>query len=169
MHMREDNNNAEIRHREVSNYHLEQLDRVKEEFEKYEKFTDKEIQEAIDKSYEQSLKDQKDGLKRFEEGKQRYLDMLEKVENWEVPTEEHNNLKKFAIEQLESSLDFDYSDSMKKYYLQEPVKDNIEGYKKYKIKAYLKDIEYHSKGYREEIEGVEKNNIWIDNLIDSFN
>jgi hypothetical protein len=168
IHMRDDSNNTEIRYREVSDYHLKQLERAKNNYEEFKKLTDEEIQLKLDESYNQNLKDKKESLKRFEEGKQRYLDMLDKVKGWQPPSEEHINLKNFAIKQLEESLDFDYSDRTKEYYLQEPFKDTIEGYKQYKIKSYLKDIEYHSKGYREEIEGVEKVNKWIDDLINSF-
>lgn len=169
IHMRDDDINAKIEHRKVSDYHLEQLNKVKKDFEEFQKLTDEEIQDILNKSYQQRIKDQQEGLKRFEEGKQRYLCMLEKVRRWQPPTEEHIDLKNFAIKQLEESLDFDYGDNLKEYYLQEPFKDTIQGYKQYKIESYLKDIERHSKGYREEIEGVEKINKWIDDLINSFN
>jgi len=168
IHMREDSSNTEIRHRECSDYHLKQLDSVKENFEKFNKLTDDEIEIILEEYHTQSIIDNRNALKRFDEGKQRYLDMLEKVKDWESPTEEHNNLKKFAIKQLEDSLDFEHSDSLRSYYLQKPVKDTIEVYKQFKLKSYLKDTEYHSKGYREEIEGVEKANKWIDDLINSF-
>lgn len=168
IHMRDCDFGCEIKHREISDYYLNRLDKVKKEFEEFRNLTDEEIQEQLDERYERSLKEQEKGLKRFEEGKQRYLCMLEKVNGWQPPTEEHINLKNFAIKQLEESLDFDYSDSLKEYYLQEPFKDTLQGYKQYKMKNYLKDIERYSREYKEEIEGVEKINKWIDDLINSF-
>lgn len=94
--------------------------------------------------------------------------MIEKVKKWHPPTRDHIRLKDFALKQLNNSLDFDCSGSMRNYYLEEPVKDDLNEYKQGKIKRYLKDIEYYSKYYREEIEEVEKANKWIDDLINSF-
>lgn len=168
IHMRDCDFGCEIRHREISDYYLNRLDKVKKEFEEFRNLTDEEIQEQLDNKYKQEVKDRKEGLKRFEEGKQRYLDMLDKVKNWQPPSEGHINLRNFAIKQLEESLDFDCSDSLKEYYLKEPFKDTVEGYKQYKMKNYLKDIERYSREYKEEIEGVEKINKWIDDLINSF-
>jgi len=168
IHMREDNSNNEIRHRECSDYHLKQLNRTKDDYENFKKLTDEKIQITLDKNYENIIEEHKNSLKRFEEGKQRYLDMLTKVKTWNSPTEEHNKLKEFAIKQIEDSLDFDYSDSLRSYYLVDPIKDTVEAYKQFKLKSYLKDTEYHSKGYKEEIEGVQKVNTWIDDLINSF-
>lgn len=167
IHMRDDNS-GQIKYREVSDYHMEQLDRSRRDYEDFSKLSDEDIQNIIDESYNRRVKEQEEGLKNFEEGKQRYLDMLEKVKSWTPPTDEHINLRKFAIEQLEKSLEFDYSDNLKKYYLQEPFKDTVESYKQCKLKMYLDNIERHSKGYKEELEGVEKANKWIDDLINSF-
>lgn len=94
--------------------------------------------------------------------------MIDKVKEWIPPTEDHIKLKEFALEQLNSSLEFDCSDSSRNYYLQEPFKDTVEEYRVYKIKSYLKDLEYYSKSYRDELESVEKANKWIRDLIESL-
>ena len=168
IHMRDDNNSSTVKHREVSDYHLKQLEKVQKDFEEFKNTTDEQIQQKLNENYNQCLKDKDEGLKRFEEGKQRYLDMLNKVKLWEPPTTEHFNLKNFAIKQLEDSLSFDYSDNMKDYYLEIPLKEDLDSYKSYKIKSYLKDIKYHAESYKQEIENVEEANKWIDDLIDSL-
>lgn len=168
MHMREDNMDAEIEYRKVSDYHLERLESVKQQYEDLKKVTDEEIQENIDMNYYKRLEEKREGLKRFNEGRQRYLDMLEKVEKWTPPTNEHVKLKEYCIEQLKSSLDFDYSDSLKEYYTTKPEKETVEEYKQFQLESYLKDIEYHSKHYREEVENVKEINKWIEDLISSF-
>lgn len=58
-------------------------------------------------------------LKAFEDGynarkeleRNRYTEMLEKVQAWTPPTVTHHDLKKFMVEQLESSIKFDCSDT----------------------------------------------------------
>lgn len=159
---------ALIHMREVDNYHLNQLNRIIKDYEEFLKLTDAEIQSKLDKYYERRIKEQRDGLKRFEEGKQRCLDMLEKVKSWNPPTKEHIKLKEFAVEQLERSLEFDYSDRSKAYYLEKPFKDTVEEYRKCKEKDYFGDIEYHSKAHKEEIERVDECNKWIRDLMDSL-
>lgn len=168
IHMRDYGLSPDIKYREVGEYYLRRLENTKREFEEFKLLSDEEIQKQLDESYERRIKEQKEGLKRFDEQKQRYLDMIDKVKEWIPPTEDHIKLKEFALEQLNSSLEFDCSDSSRNYYLQEPFKDTVEEYRVYKIKSYLKDLEYYSKSYRDELESVEKANKWIRDLIESL-
>lgn len=168
IHMRDDGISSDIKYREVGEYYSRRLENTKREFEEFKLLSDEEIQKQLDESYERRVKEQKEGLKRFDEQKQRYLDMIDKVKEWIPPTEDHIKLKEFALEQLNSSLEFDCSDSSRNYYLQEPFKDTVEEYRVYKIKSYLKDLEYYSKSYRDELESVEKANKWIRDLIESL-
>lgn len=168
IHMRDDGISPDIKYREVGEYYPRRLENTKREFEEFKLLSDEEIQKQLDESYERRIKEQKEGLKRFDEQKQRYLDMIDKVKEWIPPTEDHIKLKEFALEQLNSSLEFDCSDSSRNYYLQEPFKDTVEEYRVYKIKSYLKDLEYYSKSYRDELESVEKANKWIRDLIESL-
>lgn len=168
IHMRDDGLSPDIKYREVGEYYLRRLENTKREFEEFKLLSDEEIQKQLDESYERRIKEQKEGLKRFDEQKQRYLDMIDKVKEWIPPTEDHIKLKEFALEQLNSSLEFDCSDSSRNCYLQEPFKDTVEEYRVYKIKSYLKDLEYYSKSYRDELESVEKANKWIRDLIESL-
>ena len=168
INMRDDGISSDIKYREVGEYYSRRLENTKREFEEFKLLSDEEIQKQLDESYERRVKEQKEGLKRFDEQKQRYLDMIDKVKEWIPPTEDHIKLKEFALEQLNSSLEFDCSDSSRNYYLQEPFKDTVEEYRVYKIKSYLKDLEYYSKSYRDELESVEKANKWIRDLIESL-
>lgn len=168
IHMRDDNLNTEIKYQEVGEYYPRRLEQAKREFEEFKQLSDEDIQKQLDERYEAKVKENRESLKRFDEQRQRYLDMIEKVKEWNPPTEDHIKLKEFALDQLNSSLDFDCNESMRNCYLEEPIKDNLNEYKQGKIKRYLKDIEYYSKYYREEIEEVEKANKWIDDLVNSF-
>lgn len=168
VHMRGDGISSDIKYREVGEYYPRRLENIRKEFEEFKLLSDEEIQKQLDESYERRVQEQKEGLKRFDERKQRYLDMIDKVKEWIPPTKDHIGLKEFALEQLNNSLEFDCSDSSRNYYLQEPFKDTVEGYKAWKIKSYLKDLEYYSKSYREELENAEKANKWITDLYESL-
>lgn len=168
IHMRDDKISPEIKYKEIGEYYSRQLENTKNEFEAFKLLSDEAIQKQLDESYERRVQELKDGLKRFDEQKQRYLDMIKKVEKWIPPTEDHVKLKEFALEQLNGSLEFDCSDRSREYYLKKPFKDSIESYRAYKIKSYLKDLEYYSKCYRNELESVEKTNKWIKDLVESL-
>lgn len=92
--------------------------------------------------------------------------MLRQVEQWIPPTADHFTLKKFMIEQLKTSIDFDcsYSD-----YIVEPVDDTIllQEYEK-RLESVDYYINYYDKEYKEEVERVTNANNWIKALYQSF-
>lgn len=100
--------------------------------------------------------------KRVNEERIRYTKMLEKVKDWTPPSNEHIELKKFMIEQLESSINFDCADS---YMDEKPEpfdswkKFTYESAKKSVIRA-KEDVDRHSH---------RKNDFvgWVDKLLDS--
>lgn len=165
IHMRDDSLDKTIQPMEASDYHLKALNRAKEEYDKFLKTTDEDIQKIIDENYERNLKDKQEGLIKFDEQNKNYLSMLEKVKEWEIPTNEHKKLKEFAIEQLEMSIG---SDSFREYYTQITQKDTVEGYKSWKLNDLLKDIERHSREYREECKRVSECNKWVTDLVNSL-
>lgn len=168
IHMRDENLDCEIKHRQVGEFYPRKLEEVKREFEWFKNLSDSEIQKQLDKEYEARVRDKKNSLKGFDERKKRYTNMIEKVMCWTPPTEDHIRLKEFALQQLKDSLKFDCCDDMRKYYLEKPKKETLEEYKQEKIKEYLKDVEVYAKKYRSELESVEYANKWIDDLINSF-
>ena len=97
-----------------------------------------------------------------------YLKMLDKAKAWTPPTEEHEGLKKFMIEQLTGSLDFDCSNH---YYEQELKKLQHYTYKEY-VKdmsdSNKRDIAYYTEQLKKENERVDNRNEWISALYKSL-
>lgn len=97
-----------------------------------------------------------------------YQKMLHKANNWTPPTKEHEGLKKFMIEQLNGSLDFDCSND---YYERE-----LEKLQNYTYKEYVKDmsdsnkrdIAYYTEQLKKENERVDNRNEWISALYKSL-
>lgn len=168
IHMRDDSMDKQYEPKIVSDYHLNALNKAKKEYEEFLTITNEEIQQKLDESYENEIESKKEGLAKFKVQKQRYEDMLAKVETWQEPTEQHKKLKEFAIEQLKSSIDWDCSDSSEKYYLEEPVKDTSEHYKTWKLNSLLADIKYHTEHYEKECKSVEESNKWVEDLVNSI-
>ena len=98
--------------------------------------------------------------------RQKYEEMLTKVRAWQPPTPDHAGMKKFMVEQLVSSIDFDCDNS---YYRDRPP-HRLSGpdWLATKMAAAQHDINYHTKEHAEEVERVERRNTWIASLRESL-
>lgn len=94
-----------------------------------------------------------------------YAAMLEKAKAWVPPTPDHEGIKKFMIEQIEQSADFD---DMGDHY-SKPIEclSANEWRQKQTLKAQ-KDIAYHAEKHAEEVERTNQRNAWIKALRDSL-
>ena len=100
--------------------------------------------------------------------------MLREVKAWTPPTDRHNNLKEFAIEQINSTIAFDCCSSYYKSELLEAkqqlsqLKKNdqaiIASMKAKDIDELVKDIARLGKDIQKNRANVEDTNEWIDNL-----
>lgn len=104
---RDDDPNDPPKLQNKDSYYSNMLEQKKKDLVKFKKLSledfkkseTKKLEEHIEKAikYQESEKIQKE----------RYLAMLEKVQEWEPPTAEHSCLKDFMVSQLEDSIDFD--------------------------------------------------------------
>ena len=97
-----------------------------------------------------------------------YQKMLDKANAWTPPTKEHEGLKKFMIEQLTESLNFDCDND---YYQREQFLIKTYTYNQY-VKDMRdknkKDIEYHTNELKKENERIDNRNAWISALYKSL-
>ncbi len=97
-----------------------------------------------------------------------YQRMLDKANAWTPPTKEHEGLKKFMINQLTESMEFDCSND---YYQRE-----LNNIKQLTYNQYVndmrdsnrRDIEYHTNALKEDNERVDTRNAWISALYKSL-
>ena len=94
----------------------------------------------------------------------RYQAMLDEVREWEPPSEKHEEFKKFMIDQLTGSIDFDTSTK----YDRTPVEQTGEEWLADRIAKAERDIEYHT----EEQNKIEERNAgrvrWVNELRESL-
>lgn len=155
---------------EPSSYYA---DCLKEAIRNYEIFS------KMTPSYAKSLMDEEilNYRKRYEQIKkekieleEKYIDMLNKVMAWEPPTPDHEELKKFMIDQIKESIKFDC------HYSSIEIFNNIlysypktaEEWLEKKILHYKNKIASCEKNLKEDIERTEKRNLWIQQLRDSL-
>lgn len=100
--------------------------------------------------------------------KSRYESMLAKVNNWNIPSSDHDGLKKFMISQIESSIEFDCSTNYEEERLKSIKELTYSQYKKDIKESDVNGLKYHTEKIEEEIKSVKLANDWIDKLYKSL-
>lgn len=142
------------------NYHIKRIEEAK----KWKKPTKAEFDDYVKKQIDYCNEQNEKQLKL----KASYQQMLDKVNDWAPPTSEHEGLKKFMIEQLTNSLEFDCSND---YYKREQLLIRTYTYNQY-VKdmrdSNKRDIEYHTNELKKENERTDTRNAWISALYKSL-
>lgn len=173
MHLREEPMNSEYKKREPNDYHSKAVDRATKDLMRINEMSDEEImQEERDNiiecrsRYELKVKKQK-------EDKTALDYYLRKAKKYKPPTDMHDGIAKFMIEQLESTIEHDCSGR----YWEEGIErlddrfDSLDVERirsDRKIEAY-KDIARHTKEYEEELKRCREHNKWYDDFVKSLN
>lgn len=98
--------------------------------------------------------------------RKKYTCMLQQVQAWEPPTQDHNGFKTFMIEQITGSIDFDCDNS---YYMErKPILLSGEEWLERETEKAKKDLNYHIAENTNEIERTEGSNRWVKELRDSL-
>ncbi len=150
-----------------STYNKEQLEKAKLRMQKLKSMTHEEIKSKVEEEYHQKVESNKKYYHEKLQLRNRYLDMLVKVKEWQPPTPDHVNLKEFCIKQLEESLKWDCG-SLEDYNPENVVKDTPEEQLNKQIESCLWEIEYHAKQWDEEVKRTNERNLWIKQLKESL-
>lgn len=162
IHQRDDNikDKPKLRVKNDDNYHIAKINEAKiwvkptkAEFDAYVVKQTAYYNEQIDKRNKLKI---------------RYEDMLQQVKKWNPPTKEHDGLKKFMIEQLTESMNFDCSFD---YYERELEKLKNLTYKDYvndMRDSNKRDIKYHIEQLKKKNDNDDKANKWITDLYKSL-
>ena len=166
IHQRDDDASDLPKKREISDHHLKELINTEKEHQHFLSLTDEEILRMGKVQYENECKDRIKRQAQRQVYKERYLNMLESVDNWTPPSDDHLDYKEFMIRQLTDSLEWDCKDRDDTL----PVpREDVEELKKEEMERYRWSYKYHTEGYQKECESVKRQNKWIDDLYESVN
>jgi hypothetical protein len=146
----------------VDSYHLKELNKAKKELKKFKKLTFNQKLKKIDEYNDKEIENYNKKLKEYYENKKKYEFMLEKVKNYNPPTEDHIGFKKFMKEQIESSMEWDLN--LPKF----PKSISIKEWENKELNSIIWEIDYHKKEYEKEKQRVKRNNKWNKKLVDSL-
>lgn len=120
--------------------------------------------EKAEDSYNDEVELYKELQEKSDNGIAAYKNMLEQVHAWQPPTKDHQGLKEFMIQQLESSIEWDKHD----YSSRLSEKRSAEEFKQLFLDTIEKNISYYEEQMEKEARTINERNEWIDQLVESL-
>lgn len=151
---------------------FEPKDRYKKRYENakddYENFVaNPPSEEEIDRKYAEYVTKMMEAAAKYNKEiavqRKRYEAMLEKAREWEPPTSEHENLKKFMIQQLEDCIEFDCGEYDATILGREEWVESL-----FSADVFKRRMDYCFKELQREISRVEERNRWLKELRESL-
>ena len=159
--MRDEPSDAPIPEKfEPSDYHSKALVEAQKELKKYKTMSLERAEILSEGNYKKELKYYAKQNRKDAKLKKKYEAMLTKVKKWTPPTKDHEELKNFMIQQIESSINWDCHERKmpKKYSAKRWLSD---------AKKHAKrDVAYHTKGNEEEIKRCADRTNWVKSLVE---
>lgn len=163
--MRDDSMDAPIREYEPNTWNKERLEKAREAFYAAEQMTLEEAAMELASERERVAKRRTEAQATSDSQRQRYEAMLAKVREWKPPTEQHERMKQFMIEQLTESIRFDCQDMSDWHTVKA---ETPEEFKAQVIEKAVQDMEYHTEEWKKEQLSTRERNEWNKALFESL-
>lgn len=152
-------------------YHQKAVENCQQELAKLKAMTAKECEAKLKAERAEQLASYQKGLSEKKTLRKRYEAMLEQVNAWEPPSDDHKNLKEFMQQQITGSIDFDcndsyYEDAIAQWESAKPM--TAKEWKASKIAHCEGEIEYHAEGQQKANELAKGRTRWVKQLRESF-
>ena len=169
MHLRDEPMDSEYKKREVSDYHIKEIEKAKAELKQADSLSDEELIIQEKNRLIDSKKYHLDREEKIKNDKIKLESFLEKAKSYIPPTEKHQGIADFMIEQIEKTIEFDCNSS---YHIDElkTIDSKIEKVNaddirsEMKVKA-TKDIAYHTKEHEADVKRCREHNQWYEDFI----
>lgn len=149
-----------------STWHKERIQEAREGLEALDKLSPVKLENKAKQEYMEKDKEKRKRIDEKNDLRIKYKTMLIQVRDWQPPTSDHQGLKDFMIEQINSSINFDCNSS---YDMKEKITllTGQQWLEKEKARL-LRDLTYHVKEDTEEQERTAGRNAWIKALRESL-
>lgn len=156
---------------EPSPFYKESYDRALKKLEEVNNMSFNEAKIQMRADYEKTISDYKNYAEREIAMNEKYAKVRKEVEEWIPPTEEHEGIKKFALEQIDMCITKqEYIDE----YLEkskEEFDDSDEAVQNYIndiVDYYQRDIERSYESWQKELERTRSKNEWMTKFLESL-
>lgn len=147
---------------EPSTWNKDKLSEAYKELDKVNKMNVLDAEKMALIEFAKECKRQQEAISKDRKLMGQYRDMLYKAKQYQPPTPDHIEFKKFMVSQIEGSIEFD---GMEDYYIDHaPQKLTGEEWLAKERNRLLKDIAYHTKENDAEVKRTEGRNKWITDL-----
>lgn len=151
---------------EPSDYHATKQAAAEAAMKRLREMSDEEAGSEARQDFERACAANVEAIEKNERLRDQYETMLAQVKAWNPPTADHHGLKKFMIEQITGSIDFDCDTS---YYRQNAHERlSATAWREAKLAEAQRDYDYHSAEHRKEVERTESRNQWLKLLRESL-
>ena len=159
---RDDSTDAPPELPKLDTYHDERLDEARSALKELNLLSDEQWRERFSAAVAEAKKDNEERENRTAKALERLVAMRNAAESWRPPTDDHKGLKKFMLEQLDTTIEFDG-----KTYLSE-VPNDFDAWKVALLSEAVRDIEYHKKHAEEDRQRHRDRCEWITKLYQSL-
>lgn len=153
---------APIKTYETDPYYVNKLLQTIKEKEEFLKLSVEQKNELWIKEYKEYVTERTSWNNKNQLLREKYEAMLEKVNSFEPPTEDHVNYKEFMKSQIVESIKFDcYVHEIKE-------QESFEDWLDIKLNGFEKDIEYYTEKNEDEISNNTGRNTWNEKLFEAL-
>lgn len=147
-----------------NDYHQKAIETAKKRLVEVERWSNKRAEREAVKAFNAEFRSVQQYAEKNVQTGRAYTGMLKKVGGWMPPTKDHEGLKKFMVEQLTESIEFDclHTPTM-------PKRLNGKQYRAQLIKSARRDIAYHTKKHKAEVKRAVDRSEWVRSLRHSLN
>lgn len=165
--MRDEPADAPIPERfEPSDYHTKKIEEARATLAKLESMTPEEAATQAKAAFDEESQRREDGIAKADSLRRKYETMLAQVRGWKPPTQEHEGFKRFMVEQIQTSIEFDCDTDF--YERMVPrLMDPLQWLAKEQTKA-MKDIGYHAAEHEKEVQRADERSAWVAKLRESL-
>lgn len=172
IHMKEDSLDREYVPREVDSYYFESIEKWTNILKEIESASDDEILSKKEKELDAQISHYREKIKHAEEYGIKLQEIKTKTEHWIPPTEDHANLKKFMLEQLDMTIKSDcdasyYIDGLNRAY-NESFNLDVDRIRNEYIKDAKSNLEFSKENLEKEMCRVNDSNKWVEQLLNSI-
>ena len=172
IHMRDESLETEYVKRTPDNYHTNSLKKYQERFDELTNMSDEELFNEKTSEIKKNIEYRKQKFIEENDNRLKLLSILEDVDKWKPPTEEHQGIKKFMREQITETLKYDaepkYHELQIKEYEEKLGNINVSEIREEYFKDIKQKIKYQTEQIYEEIKRVDSSNKWVETFLNSL-
>ena len=173
IHMRDNPLGSPYEPRTPSEYYSNSLQSQREKLEETKTMTDEAIVQDFETLLKDSLEYHERELEKTKVNLGRLNSIMESAKSWVPPTEDHEGVRDYMIDQLEITIKADGDPSYHVNKIVQAKKELEEGidpkvYREEKIKEIEDRISYYGAEVQKELERCKQSNDWMDKFLESI-